>query len=113
MLQVEQVLLNLVWNAIEAIEGPGGADSGVIRIEAASLSGFVEISVNDTGPGFPPDFKVASVGPSQSTKRDGLGLGLALSRSIVEAHGGRLTIGGDNNGAVVRFTLRTAKEVRE
>jgi two-component system sensor kinase FixL len=113
MLQVEQVLLNLVWNAIEAIEGPGGADSGVIRIEAASLSGFVEISVNDTGPGFPPDFKVASVGPSQSTKRDGLGLGLALSRSIVEAHGGRLTIGGDGNGAVVRFTLRTAKEVRD
>jgi two-component system sensor kinase FixL len=71
----------------------------------------VEISVTDTGPGFPRDFKVASVGPSQSTKRDGLGLGLALSRSIVEAHGGRLTIGGDSNGADVRFTLRTAKEV--
>ena len=112
MLQVEQVLLNLVWNAIEAIEGPDGAHSGVIGIEATSQADFVEISVTDTGPGFPRDFKVASVGPSQSTKRDGLGLGLALSRSIVEAHGGRLTIGGDSNGADVRFTLRTAKEVR-
>ncbi len=110
MLQVEQVLLNLVWNAIEAIEG--GGKKGVICIEAAREPGFVEISVTDTGPGFPHDFKVASIGPSQSTKRDGLGLGLALSRSIVEAHGGRLTIGGGSGGAAVRFTLRTAQEVK-
>jgi two-component system sensor kinase FixL len=110
---VEQVLLNLVWNAIEAIESTGRRESGVISIEATTRErGLVEISVTDTGPGFPHDFKVASVGPSQSTKRDGLGLGLALSRSIVEAHGGRLTIGGGDSGAVVRFTLRTAQEVR-
>jgi signal transduction histidine kinase len=113
LLQVEQVLLNLVWNAIEAIESTGRRESGVISIEATTRErGLVEISVTDTGPGFPHDFKVASVGPSQSTKRDGLGLGLALSRSIVEAHGGRLTIGGGGSGAVVRFTLRTAQEVR-
>jgi C4-dicarboxylate-specific signal transduction histidine kinase len=113
LLQVEQVLLNLVWNAIEAIESTGRRESGVISIEATTRGrGLVEISVTDTGPGFPHDFKVASVGPSQSTKRDGLGLGLALSRSIVEAHGGRLTIGGGGSGAVVRFTLRTAQEVR-
>jgi len=111
LLQVEQVLLNLVWNAIESIEGAGGRN-GVVCIEAAREPGFVQISVTDTGPGFGHDFKVASVGPSRSTKRDGLGLGLALSRSIVEAHGGRLTIGGGGSGAVVRFTLRTAQEVR-
>jgi two-component system, LuxR family, sensor kinase FixL len=113
ILQVEQVLLNLLWNAIEAIEGTGRGANGVITIEAALREpGFVEVGVADTGPGFPHDFKISSVGPSRSTKRDGLGLGLALSRSIVEAHGGRLSIGSADSGAVVRFTLRTAQEVR-
>jgi len=113
LLQVEQVLLNLLWNAIEAIESTGRGGHGTISIAAAAGSpGFVEISVTDTGPGFPHDFKVAPVGPSRSTKRHGLGLGLALSRSIVEAHGGRLSIGDSANGAVVRFTLRTAQEVK-
>jgi C4-dicarboxylate-specific signal transduction histidine kinase len=111
LLQVEQVLLNLVWNAVEAIEGTGNVE-GTITIEAARQSpGFVEISVRDTGPGFAQDFKVAPVGPALSTKPDGLGLGLALSRSIVEAHGGRLSIGGGDGGAIVRFTLRTAEKV--
>lgn len=112
LMQVEQVLVNLIRNAIEAIEttGRGG---GSISISAASEQpGFVQISVSDTGPGFPPDFKNASVGPALSTKPDGLGLGLALSRSIVESHGGRLSIGGGHDGAVVRFTLRTAGETR-
>ena len=78
--------------------------------ESEALTGFVEVSVSDTGPGFPPDFTNAPVGPALSTKPDGLGLGLALSRSIVENHGGRLAIGGGRDGAVVRFTLRTAGE---
>ncbi len=109
LLQVEQVLLNLIWNAIEAIQ-VAGHKQGTITIAAALLApGFVEISVSDTGPGFSGNFKDAPVGPAASTKPDGLGLGLALSRSIVEGHGGRLTIGGGGNGAVVRFTLRTAQ----
>lgn len=112
ILQVEQVLLNLIWNAIEAM-GTLPRTPATITIDAnADTPDFVEISVSDTGPGFPPDFKDAAVGPAVSTKKDGLGLGLALSRSIVEAHGGRLTIGGDTSGAVVRFTLRTARKAR-
>ena len=113
LLQVEQVLLNLIWNAIEAIQGAGHA-RGTISISAeAQPKGYVEISVSDTGPGFARDPKDVAVGPAISTKPDGLGLGLALSRSIVEGHGGRLTIGGDGSGAIVRFTLRTAEKVKK
>jgi len=112
LLQVEQVLLNVIWNAIEAIQGAGHARGTVTITAAAPVPGFVEISVSDTGPGFSRDFKSSPVGPAMSTKPDGLGLGLALSRSIVETHGGRLTIGGGEGGAVVRFTLRTAGEAK-
>jgi signal transduction histidine kinase len=112
LLQVEQVLLNLIWNAIEAIEGAGHKRGTVTVSAAVDPEGCVEISVNDTGPGFARDLRDAAVGPAISTKPDGLGLGLALSRSIVEGHGGRLTIGGDGSGAVVRFTLRTAGKVK-
>lgn len=112
LLQVEQVLLNLIWNAIEAIGGAGYKRGTVTITAAAQPEGFVEISVSDTGPGFSRDLKDAAVGPAISTKPDGLGLGLALSRSIVEGHGGRLTIGGDGSGAIVRFTLRTAGKVK-
>ena len=113
LLQVEQVLLNLIWNAIEAMSEDGRSPA-IITIEATQQSpAFVEISVSDTGPGFPADFKDAAVGPALSTKPDGLGLGLALSRSIVEAHGGKLTIGGSASGAVVRFTLRTTGRAKK
>ncbi len=112
LLQVEQVLLNLIWNAIEAIQGAGGTKGNITVAAAALAPGFVEISVSDTGPGFAHNFRDAPIGPAASTKPDGLGLGLALSRSIVEGHGGRLTIGGGSDGAVVSFTLRTAQEVK-
>jgi two-component system, LuxR family, sensor kinase FixL len=112
LLQVEQVLLNLVWNAIEAIDGTPRKRGTVTITAATAPPGLVEISVSDTGPGFAHDFKDAPVGPALSTKPDGLGLGLALSRSIIEGHGGKLAIGGDKSGAVVRFTLRTAEKVQ-
>lgn len=112
LLQVEQVLLNLIWNAIEAIEGAGHTQGTITVAAAAPPQGYVEVSVSDTGPGFSRDFRNATVGPALSTKPDGLGLGLALSRSIVESHGGWLSIGGGDRGAVVCFTLRTAREER-
>lgn len=106
-LQVEQVLLNLVRNAIEAMKESGVA-GGTIAIEAQHVGGdAVEVSVRDTGPGFPAEFLADPFPPFSSTKAEGLGVGLALSRSIVEAHGGRLRVGGDAQGAVVRFTLPT------
>jgi C4-dicarboxylate-specific signal transduction histidine kinase len=107
LLQIEQVLLNLVRNAIEAMHGLGGG--GVITVEATRTGDTVELAVSDTGPGFPPEVVAEEFLPLSSTKEEGLGVGLSLSRSIVEAHGGKLALGGDAHGARVLITLPVAK----
>jgi C4-dicarboxylate-specific signal transduction histidine kinase len=105
-LQIEQVLLNLMRNSIEAIGQP---ERGLIAIEAV-LAGedFVEIRVRDSGSGFPPELVANPFLPFFSTKKKGLGIGLLLCRSIVEAHGGRIWINADSPGAAVLFTLPRA-----
>jgi C4-dicarboxylate-specific signal transduction histidine kinase len=110
MLQIEQTLLNLMRNSMEAIE-ESDHRNGVINIDAASKdSRVVEIRVADNGPGFPPDFIEPFV-PFTSRKKEGLGIGLSLCRSIVEAHGGRLWLNRDARGAEVHFTLPVAEEI--
>jgi two-component system, LuxR family, sensor kinase FixL len=108
MLQIEQALLNLMRNSMEAI---GDVGRGTISIEAV-LAGdeFVEISVRDTGPGFPPDLAANPFLPFSSTKKEGLGIGLPLCRSIIEAHGGRIWLDTDATGAAVHFTLPVAEQ---
>ncbi|MBL8700963.1 MAG: MASE1 domain-containing protein [Alphaproteobacteria bacterium] len=111
LLQIEQVILNLLRNAVEAIDQAGHA-SGTIRVEAVRTeNGEVEIRIVDSGPGFPPQFGGGSPPPLSSAKADGLGVGLSLCRSIVESHGGRILLGGGPRGAQVRFTLPIAKAV--
>ncbi len=108
LLQMEQVLLNLMRNAVDAMmeAGPKG---GTITIKARQISAeAIELTLSDTGPGFPAELLVDHFPPFSSTKVEGLGIGLALSRSIVEAHGGRLDTGGGAQGAIVRFTLPIA-----
>jgi signal transduction histidine kinase len=112
ILQVEQVLINLVRNSIEAISG-AEVERGSVLIEAvAGEPGLVEVRVHDNGPGFERAQLDASPQPFATTKIDGLGVGLALSRSIVEAHGGRLWLGARSQGAIVHFTLPTAEAAR-
>jgi C4-dicarboxylate-specific signal transduction histidine kinase len=109
LLQIEQALLNVVRNAIEAI-GATGQPHGVVTIAAASADAdFIELKVSDTGPGFSPDLAEGAFLPLSSTKQEGLGFGLPLCKSIVEAHGGRLWLGGQAGGAAVHFTLPAAK----
>jgi len=109
MLQIEQTLLNIVRNSIEAIE-ESSHGKGLINIEAASRGGReVEIWVADNGPGFPSDFTDRFL-PFGSRKKEGLGIGLSLCRSIVEAHGGRLWLNRKARGAEVHFTLPAAEE---
>jgi two-component system, LuxR family, sensor kinase FixL len=108
LLQIEQVLINLVRNAVEAMEEHTTV-RGVVTLEAKpAAGGFVEIVVSDTGPGFPPQMMDNAFLPLSSVKAEGLGIGLPLCKSIVEAHGGELTLESSAQGAVVRFTLPIA-----
>ncbi len=85
--QIEQVLANLLKNASEALDG---RDDRRISIEAARQGAEVAIAISDSGPGF-SDYALARLfEPLFTTKPDGLGLGLPICRTIVEAHGGRL-----------------------
>lgn len=109
-LQIEQVLVNLVRNSTEAL-GQAGRHDGRVRIEAArDHGGRVLIRVVDNGPGLDPDLAEAPIGPFATTKGDGLGLGLSLSRSIIEAHGGRLKIDSGPGGVAASFTLPAAED---
>jgi signal transduction histidine kinase len=87
--QLVQVVLNLVMNAIDALR-LAPPERRRIAVHAAAARSGVEIRVADTGPGIPPDQVERIFEPFVTTKPGGLGLGLAISRSIVEAHGGAI-----------------------
>lgn len=89
VMQIEQVLLNLMRNAAEAMTRQKNAR---IEIEAAAEDGHVVLHVRDNGPGIADDFAAGLFNPFQSSKRTGLGLGLSLCRTMIEAHGGNLTL---------------------
>ena len=86
--QIELVLRNLLANAIEAI--PPGSAAGRVHVRVAATPGAARIEVEDSGPGVPPDRRAQLFEPFVTTKADGMGMGLAISRAIVEAHGGKL-----------------------
>jgi signal transduction histidine kinase len=112
MLQIEQTILNLVRNSIDAIT-EAHQSNGTISIAAVYDAGdSVEIRVGDNGPGFSPSFLENPMLPFTSQKAQGLGVGLPLCRSIVEAHGGRLWFTQGTRGALVHFTLPVAKEIQ-
>lgn len=112
-LQIEQVIVNLVRNAAEALTDAGRYDGKVVIEADRDDAGSVVIRVRDNGPGFDPDLAERAIAPFTTTKSDGLGLGLSLARSIIEAHGGRLYIESSSSGAVVSFTLPTVAGQRE
>src|SRR4029453_1022333 len=90
--QIEQVILNLVRNGFEATASRLGQESEIreVVIRTARAGRGAEISVSDTGPGMSPEVAARLFEPFFTTKRDGLGLGLSISRSIGEAHDGPL-----------------------
>ncbi len=87
--QLRQALLNLIRNAREAMPGGGELTVGVARIELEGVSA-VEVHVDDTGAGVPEDLRASIFDPFFTTKQRGTGLGLAVTREIVEAHRGTI-----------------------
>jgi len=107
--QIEQVVLNLVRNSIEAFRDTRHAPREV-QVRTAQLPARrIEVSVHDSGPGVAPRMAEKVFEPFYSTKDDGMGIGLAICRSIVENHGGRLWLdAGLGAGATFRFQLPAA-----
>ena len=106
--QLQQVLVNLIVNANQAMTGQPGLRSLAIR--AARVSGNnIELAVADNGPGIPPEHIERLFDAFFTTKPQGMGMGLAICRTIVEAHGGRLTVESvPGRGATFRLSLSIA-----
>ena len=108
--QLQQVLMNLMLNAIEAMKETGGVLTVTSQLDQ---DGRAVISVSDTGVGLPGEKADQIFNAFFTTKAQGSGMGLSISRSIVESHGGRLwATANDGRGATFHFTLPTAGEPR-
>ncbi len=106
--QIQQVILNLLTNAITAAANGGAANRRVTVWTAAATAPYVELGVHDSGKGISEADLDRVFEPFFTTKVDGLGVGLAISRTIVKAHGGRLLVANDPaGGAIFRIHLRT------
>jgi two-component system sensor kinase FixL len=108
--QIEQVLLNLLRNAMDAMEAANVKRRSILVGARRKHKGAVEIAVTDLGPGVAAEVSDTIFEPIVTTKPDGMGMGLSISRSIVESHGGTLEVGPNTpSGAVFFFELPTVE----
>ena len=109
-IQLQQVILNLLINAMDAIQDAKSRERAIVGRTAVLDGRFAEVSIEDSGPGIPAGREKEIFQPFFTTKESGMGMGLALVRTIVENYGGK--IGAENRaqgGAVIRFTLPLLK----
>ena len=110
--QLQQVLLNLIVNAVEAMSGIDDRRHELTIVSSAEGANTVQVEVCDSGTGLYPAHASHLFEPFYTTKTEGIGIGLSISRSIVEAHGGQLSAGPNSPyGAVFRFSLPTSEPV--
>jgi two-component system sensor kinase FixL len=106
-IQIQQVVINLIRNSIEAMQEMARREI-VVRTSPAG-DGAIEIAVSDTGPGLPPEVASRLFQPFVTTKDKGMGIGLSICQSIVEAHHGRIwATPNAGSGVTFRITLPTA-----
>lgn len=109
-IQIQQVILNLVRNAIEAMQGVEHRDL-VIKTELIHDGSLVDVSVSDTGPGIAPDVLDKLFTPFTTSKQSGMGVGLSISRTIIESHGGRIWADATpSKGTTFHFTLKAVNQ---
>ena len=102
-MQLQQVLLNLILNAMDAMEGRPGPH--LLRIGIRTDDAHVIITMEDSGPGIGDGELEQIFKPFVTTKADGMGMGLSICRSIIQAHGGSLKAQPSDYGAVFRIVL--------
>lgn len=111
-IQVQQVLINLIRNSMQAMQG-ANAKEIIISTRRASPQ-EVEVCVSDTGEGIPPEVRDALFSAFQGTKAEGMGIGLSISRTIIEAHGGKIWAEDrEGGGSVFRFTLSAWEPIED
>ena len=110
--QLQQVAMNLIVNGVESMKDVEGPRDLIIRAQSATDDQIL-VSVSDTGTGFPPQLAERIFDPFFTTKPHGTGMGLRISRSIIESHGGRLWAeAADERGATFHVGLPAAKPGR-
>jgi signal transduction histidine kinase len=111
--QIQQVVGNLVLNAIQAVTA-ASPQAGTIRIGSAAREGAIELSVADSGAGITPEVREHLFEAFWTTKAEGIGVGLSISRAIVEANGGQIWAQPhEGAGAVMRFRVPAAARERQ
>ena len=109
--QLQQVVLNLVLNAVEAMGSVEGGDRALLVSTRQTEGDGVLVAVRDSGPGVDSGHLDRVFEPFYTTKASGVGMGLSICRSIIEAHGGRLWAeANEPRGAVFQFTLPAVQE---
>jgi two-component system sensor kinase FixL len=110
--QIQQVLLNLIRNGIDAMQAQEPRKRALLISTGLTEEGWSEVCVADTGPGIAPEVLERLFQPFMTTKPQGMGVGLSISRSIIEAHGGRIWAEANpGGGALFRFTLPPAESL--
>lgn len=109
-IQIQQVLVNLIRNAVEVLlEAPGARELGIETVQGND--GTVQVGVSDSGGGLAPEVRAHLFQPFVTTKQKGMGLGLSICRTIIEAHGGKIWVDPrPQGGTTFRFTLRVPEE---
>jgi two-component system sensor kinase FixL len=106
--QIQQVLVNVLRNGLEAIKG---RTERWLRVSTSVHDASVYVTIEDSGTGIPPEAMRDLFKAFSTTKRTGLGLGLAISKSLAQNHGGDLTVEPGGNGSGARFILRLPRDV--